>query len=103
MLLAALSHVDKESAPRKAVTFLMNEIVKRRQSEGIDKKITDREIAGARAGLKMRRKPLGKEDIIESSWSPKERDHVYNIKEDYKEIVSDWVREENLWIKDELG
>jgi len=81
----------------------MNEIVKRRQSEGIDKKITDREIAGARAGLKMRRKPLGKEDIIESSWSPKERDHVYNIKEDYKEIVSDWVREENLWIKDELG
>ncbi len=102
LLLAALAQVDREPATSKQVTFLMNEIAKRRPSEGIDKKITGREIAGARAGLKMRRKPLKKEDIIESSWSNVERDHIYKIKDDYKQIVVDWVKGENLWVKDEL-
>ena len=74
--LGALVQVDKEPITSKTVTFLMNEIAKRRPSEGIDKKITGRAIAGARAGLKMRRKPLGKEDIIESWWSQAERDYV---------------------------
>ena len=103
MLLGALVQVDKEPATSKTVTFLMNEIAKRRKSEGIDKKITGRDIAGARAGLKMRRKPLGKEDIIESSWSHSERDYVYKIKEDYKPVVADWVKGEKLWIKEEIG
>lgn len=103
MLLGALVQVDKEPATSKTVTFLMNEIAKRRPSEGIDKKITGRDIAGARAGLKMRRKPLGKEDIIESSWSHTERDYVYKIKADYKQIVLDWVKGEKLWIKEEIG
>jgi len=103
MLLGALVQVDKEPATSKTVTFLMNEIAKRRKSEGIDKKITGRDIAGARAGLKMRRKTLGKEDIIESSWSHSERDYVYKIKEDYKPVVADWVKGEKLWIKEEIG
>jgi len=103
ILLAALVQVDKEPATSKQVTFLMNEIVKRRPSEGIDKKITGRDIAGARAGLKMRRKPLKKEDIIESSWSHAERDYIYKIKGDYKQIVIDWVKGEKLWIKEEIG
>jgi len=103
MLLGALVQVDKEPATSKTVTFLMNEIAKRKPSEGIDKKITGRDIAGARAGLKMRRKPIGKEDIIESSWSHAERDRVYKIKEEYKYIVADWVKSENLWIKEEIG
>ncbi len=103
MLLGALVQVDKEPITSKTVTFLMNEIAKRRPSEGIDKKITGRAIAGARAGLKMRRKPLGKEDIIESWWSQAERDYVYRIKDDYKQIVSNWVKEEKLWIKEEIG
>ncbi|MCP2518989.1 hypothetical protein NLD30_00910 [SCandidatus Aminicenantes bacterium Aminicenantia_JdfR_composite] len=103
LLLAALVQVDKEPATSKTVTFLMNEIAKRRPSEGIDKKITGRDIAGARAGLKMRRKPLEKEDIIESSWSHSEKDHIYKIKEDYKQIVTDWVKGEKLWIKEEIG
>ena len=81
----------------------MNEIAKRRPNEGVDKKITGREIAGARAGLKMRRAPLKKEDIIESSWNSAERDYVYKIKDDYKVIVAEWVRKENLWIKDEIS
>ena len=81
----------------------MNEIAKRRPSEGIDKKMTGRDIAGARAGLKMRRKPLKKEDIIESSWSHAEKDHIYKIKDDYKQMVIDWVKDEKLWIKDEIG
>jgi len=103
MLLGALVQVDKEPATSKTVTFLMNEIAKRKPLEGIDKKITGRSIAGARAGLKMRRKPLGKEDIIESSWSHAERDYVYKIKDEYKYIVVDWVKSENLWIKEEIG
>ncbi len=103
ILLAALVQVDKEPATRKQVLFLMNEIAKRRPSEGIDKKITGRQIAGARGGLKLRRKPLNKEDIIESSWSRTERDYIYKIKEDYKQIVIDWVKGEKLWIKEEIG
>jgi len=103
MFLGALVQVDKEPITSKTVTFLMNEIAKRRKSEGIDKKITGRDIAGARAGLKMRRKPLGKEDIIESSWNHSERDYVYKIKEGYKPIVADWVKGEKLWIKEEIG
>lgn len=103
MLLGSLVQVDKEPATSKTVTFLMNEIAKRRKSEGIDKKITGRDIAGARAGLKMRRKPLGKEDIIESSWSHSERDYVYKIKENYKPAVAGWVKGEKLWIKEEIG
>lgn len=103
VLLAALVQVDKEPATSKQVTFLMNEIAKRKPSEGIDKRITGRDIAGARAGLKMRRKPLKKEDIIESSWSHAERDYIYKIKDDYKQIVIDWVKGEKLWIKEEIG
>ena len=103
ILLAALVQVDKEPATRKQVTFLMNEIAKRRPSEGIDKKLTGRSMGGARAGLKMRRKPLNKEDIIESSWSHAERDYIYKIKDDYKQIVIDWVKGEKLWIKEEIG
>ncbi len=101
--LSALVQADKEPVTSKTVTFLMNELAKRRLSEGIDKKITGRDIAEARAGLKMRRKPLKKEDIIESSWSQSERDYVYEIKEDYKGIVIDWVKGEKLWIKEEIG
>jgi len=103
ILLAALAQVGKEPATSKQVIFLMNEIAKRRPSEGIDKKITGRQIAGARGGLKLRRKQLNKEDIIESSWSSNERDYIYKIKDDYKQIVIDWVKGEKLWIKEEIG
>jgi len=103
LLLAALVQVDKEPATGKTVTFLMNEIAKRRPLEGIKEKITGRQIAGARGGFKMRRKPLKKEDILESSWSNDERDNLYRIKDEYKQIVSNWVKNEGLWIKDEIG
>jgi len=103
LLLASLVQVDKEPATSKQVTFLMNEIAKRRPLEGIDKKITGRQIAGARGGLKLRRKPLRKEDIIDSYWSYAERDYVYKIKDEYKQIVIDWVKSEKLWIKEEIG
>lgn len=103
ILLAALAQVDEQPATSKTVTFFMNEIAKRKPSERIEKKITGQQIAGARAGLKMRRKPIQKEDIIVSSWSPEERDNVYQIKEQYKHIVADWVKSESLWIKEIMG
>jgi len=103
LLLAALAQVDKEPATSKTVIFLMNEIAKRRPLEGIKEKITGRQIAGARAGLKMRRKPLKKEDILESSWSSDDRDYVYKIKDEYKQIILEWIKNQNLWIKDEIG
>ncbi|OPX19907.1 MAG: hypothetical protein BZ151_06880 [Desulfobacca sp. 4484_104] len=103
LLLAALSQADKEPTSGTTVTFLMNEIAKRRPSEGINKEITGRDIAGARAGLHMRRKPLKKEDIIECSWSSEEQQYVYKIKSEYKQNVIDWVKSEGLWIKEEIG
>ena len=76
VLLAALIQVDIEPAPKKNVLHLMNGIAKRRPNEGIDKKITGLGMAGARAGLKMRRKYLGKEDIIESDWDNQVGDYI---------------------------
>jgi len=45
------------------------------------------------------------EDIpqIESLLSHTERGYVYEIKEEYKHIVADWEKNENLWIKEEIG
>jgi len=102
LFLASLVQVDEESATSERVTFLMNEIANRRPSEGIDEKITGRTIGGARSGLSKRLIALKKEDIIESSWEPSERDYVYGIKGDYKQIVIDWVKEERLWVKEEI-
>jgi hypothetical protein len=102
LFLASLVQVDEELATSETVTFLMNEIAKRRPSEGIDEKITGQAIAGARSGLSKRRIALKKEDIIESSLEPSERDYVYGIKGDYKQIVIDWVKEEGLWVKEEI-
>ncbi len=100
LLLAALVQVEKEPSPGKTVIHLMSEIAKKKTSEGIDKTITMFDIAGARAGLKMRRKPLKKEDIIDAQWSSPEKDHVYKIKKDYKEMVAKWVKDEGLWVRE---
>jgi hypothetical protein len=53
-----------------------------------DHEITGYTIAGARAGLKMRRGD--KEDIIEQS---KKR---YRLREEYREIVTNWAESEGL-------
>jgi hypothetical protein len=103
LLLAALVQLDQEAAPIKTLTFLMNEIAKRRPSEGIDKKLTGRDFGGARAGMTLRRKPLGKEDIVEFALSLTDKLYYFKIKKDYKQIVTEWVRSENLWVKEELG
>jgi len=81
----------------------MNEIANRRPSDGIDEKIIGRTIGGARSGLRKRLIALKKEDIIESSRKPSERDYVYGIKGDYKQIVLDLVKEKGLWVKEEIG
>jgi hypothetical protein len=103
LFLASLVQVDEELAASETITFLMNEIAKLRPSEGIDEKITGQAIAGARSGLSKRRITLKKEDIIESSREHSERDYVYGIKSDYKQIVIDWVKEEGLWMKEKIG
>ena len=77
----------------------MNKIAKALPSEGVNKKITGKDIAGARAGLALRRKRLGKERLIISEWNPKEKDYIYSIKEKYKQLIKDWVKAEKLWIK----
>lgn len=99
LLLAAITQSDSEPVVKKKVIFLMTEIAKRRLSDDVDK-ITGYTIAGSRAGLKMRRKNVKKEDIIDASFSHGE--HYYKIKEDYKQIVTDWAKKENLWIKEEI-
>lgn len=103
LLLAALVQVDKEPATSKTVAFLMNEIVKRKKIPDIDSKITGKQIRGAKGGIKLKCRYLGKEDIIEREWSPSERLHTLKIKDDYKQIVIDWVKSEKLWIKEEIG
>lgn len=101
-LLGALCQVEEGFAPMKNVLYFMNEIAKKRSSEEIDKKITGRDIAGARAGLKMRRSSINKEDIINSHWEDSVKDYVYVIKPQYKQIVVEWIKKENLWIIDEM-
>lgn len=96
VLLAALVQAEEEPVPKKKVLYLMTQIAEKRPSEGIDKKITGLSIAGARAGLKMRRKPLKKEDIIDSDWNESVGDYIYKIKPEYKSIVEEWVKKEGL-------
>lgn len=103
LLLGALVQADIEPVKSKTVTYLMNKIAKLRPAENIEKEVTGRHIAGAKSGLTKGRKTQGKEDIIESSWSPQERDYIYKIKDDYKQTVMEWVKEENLWIHEELN
>lgn len=103
LLLAALVQVDREPATPKTVAFLMNEIVKRKKISDIDTKITGKQVGGAKGGIKLKCKYLGKEDIIEREWSPTERSYTLKIKEDYKQTVIDWVKGEKLWIKEEIG
>ena len=101
LLLSALVQAEKEPATTKIVTSLMNEIAKRYPSEKTNKVISGRDIAGARSGLKMRRKPLGKEDIIDAFYSKEKKDHFFKIKEPYKQIVLDWVKARKLWIRED--
>lgn len=96
LLLAAIIQADEEPVTSKTVTFLMKGIAKSSPSEGIEKKITGRDIAGARAGLTIRRNKLHKEDVLESSWSNSERDYIYKIKDQYKQVIAEWVEKENL-------
>ncbi len=102
LLLAALAQADEGPTTRKKIISLMNIIVGKRPAENINKKISGRDIAGARAGLKLRRKDLKKEDVITSKWDPAERDRTYIIKNGYKKSVMEWVKQNNLWVKEEL-
>ncbi len=84
----------------------MNNIAKKKPKESIEKEITGYDIAGARAGLKMRRKPLKKEDIIFTKWDSSLDDHIYKLKPQYKTVILEWVKKEDLliwtrrWIND---
>jgi hypothetical protein len=102
LLLAAIVQSEKEPATSKTVTFLMKSIAKKNPSEMAAKKFTGHHIAGARAGLTMRRNNLHREDIIESSWSNSEKDNMYKIKNQYKQIVIEWAKKENLWITEDF-
>jgi len=98
VLLAALIQAEEEPVPKKKVLYLMTQIAQKRPSEGIDKKITGLSIAGARAGLKMRRKNINKEDIIDSEWDESVGDYIYKIKPQYRSIIEEWVKNEGLLI-----
>jgi predicted type IV restriction endonuclease len=95
LLLAALARSDGQATTGTAVLAQMSEIAMGMPSLGVTKILTGRDIAGARSGLKMRRKPLQKEDIIESSWSKPQNDYTYRIRDDYFTTVKSWV-EENI-------
>ena len=97
-LLAALVQTDEEPVPKKKLLYLMNQIAEKNPKIEIEKKINGYGIAGARAGFKMRRKPLKKEDIIDSEWVEEVGDYVYRIKPQYKNTVTEWVKKQGfLW------
>ena len=94
VLLAAIVQADEDPAHFNTVISLMNEIVHRTPSLGINKELTGRQIAGTRAGMTANRKRLKKERIIiEKNW-------WYKIRENYKQTVIDWAKTEGLWIKE---
>ena len=94
VLLAGLVVADESPCPKRRLLQLMNEIKRRKPDEGIEKEIRGYEIAGARAGLAMRRKQVGREDILSHSQGK------YSIKERYKQMVEHWVRSQDLWLDD---
>ena len=98
VLLAALIQAEEEPTLKKKVLYLMTQIAEKKPGEGIKKKITGLSIAGARAGLKMRRKNLKKEDIIDSKWDESVRELTYRIKPEYKSAVEEWVKKEGLML-----
>lgn len=103
LLLASLAQADEEYIPKKAVVYWMNKIAKERPDEGIEKVVSGTQIAGARAGLKMRRRPPRREDtkenIVWSEWDDNAGDYVYWLESRYKDEVIEWVKKEGLWIK----
>ena len=95
-LLAALVQTDEEPVPKKKLLYLMNQIAEKSPKIEIEKKINGYGIAGARAGFKMRRKPLKKEDIIDSEWVEEIGDYIYRIKPQYKNTVTEWVKKQGF-------
>jgi hypothetical protein len=98
ILLAAILQVDKANPTKTNILYLMNEIARKRPSENVTKEIGGLDIAGARSGLTMRRKPFKKEDIIDGYWDKDKRDHVYRIKQQYEQVATDWAKKEGLWM-----
>jgi hypothetical protein len=86
-LLGALSTIGEDWVSRKQLLHLMAKVATV-LPDAQDHKITGYTIAGARAGLKMRRGD--KEDIIE------QRERRYRLRADYREVVVDWARAEGL-------
>jgi hypothetical protein len=86
-LLGALAGVSEDWISRKQLLHLMGKVATI-LPEAQDHEITGYTIAGARAGLKMRRG--NKEDIIE------QREGRYRLKADYRDIIVDWARAEGL-------
>jgi hypothetical protein len=99
--LAALTQAEQEPTTKKSVVYLMNQVGKKYNVAGIHE-VTGYTIAGARSGFKMRRTSLGKEDIIESYWDPRVEDIVYKIKPPYRDVIIQWVKDNNFWVVDGL-
>ncbi len=86
-LLGALASVGEEWISRKQLLHLMGKVTATLPGTE-DHEITGYTIAGARAGLKMRRGD--KEDIIE------QRQKRYRLRADYRDIVTSWAKTEGL-------
>ena len=94
LFLAALVQSNKEPVIKEDVLCLMNEIGTKKLNE--NHKFNGFIIAGAKLGFKMRRKPLGKEDIIHASIH--KGNNYYQIKSNYKNIIVDWIKKNDLWM-----
>lgn len=91
LLLAALVQLDREPSTGKPIAFLMNKIAK---YEGKNLRIDTRKIAGALSGLTRKVGSISpnKEGLIKVNWSDEEKDRLYRINENYKEIISEWTK-----------
>jgi hypothetical protein len=98
VLISAMAQAEKDPIQRKYLLILMNDIAKKKSFLGIEKELSEKEIAGSRAGLKIKIKSLGKEDFIEGYWDKSVKDYMYKIKDEYKNIILEWVKSENLEI-----
>lgn len=86
-LLGSLAGVRDEWISRKQLLHLMSKVATV-LPDAKGHEMTGYTIAGARAGLKMRRGD--KEDIIE------QREKRYRLREEYREIVTNWAEAEGL-------
>jgi predicted type IV restriction endonuclease len=96
LFLGALAQAGAKPVTKSLAITLMSQIAVSKSIKNIKDVIGGRDIAGATSGLTKKARQWGNEGIIMSSYSKDDKDYVYEIKNDYKQIVINWAKDESI-------